>query len=59
MKITARKLKEYKIQNKKIALLTAYDYTTAKIFDEAEIDGILIGDSVGHVILGYDSTTKV
>ncbi len=59
MKITAKKLKEYKLQNKKISLLTAYDYSTAKIFDEAGLDGILIGDSLGQVILGYNSTVKV
>jgi len=59
MKITTAKLQEYKKINRKIASLTAYDYSSAKLFDEAGIDAILIGDSVGQVILGYDSTTKV
>jgi len=43
----------------RIAMLTAYDYFTAKVLDEAGIDIILIGDSLGMVILGYDNTLSV
>ncbi len=44
---------------KKISMLTAYDYPTAKILDESGVDSILIGDSLGMVVLGYEDTTRV
>ena len=48
-----------KEKNHKITALTAYDFPFAKILDEAGIDIILVGDSLGNVILGYDNTLPV
>lgn len=45
--------------NRKLTMLTAYDYPTAQIIDEAGIDSILVGDSLGNVILGYENTLSV
>lgn len=50
---------EMKKRGEKIAALTAYDYPTARLLDESGIDIILIGDSVGMVVLGYEDTTRV
>lgn len=50
---------ELKLKNEKIALLTAYDYSTARVLEEADIDGILVGDSLGMVALGYENTYNV
>ncbi len=58
-KFTVASFREAKSKGKKITMLTAYDYPTAKVLDEAGIDSILVGDSVGTVVLGYDSTVKV
>ena len=44
---------------KKITSVTAYDYPTAKLVDDADVDVILVGDSLGMVVLGYPDTTKV
>lgn len=52
-------IKEMKQQGEKIAMLTAYDYATAKIIDEAGVPLILVGDSLGMVVLGYESTIPV
>ena len=42
-----------------VSMLTAYDYPTARLFDEAGIDALLVGDSLGMVVLGYPDTTHV
>lgn len=52
-------IKKMKMQGEKIAMLTAYDFAMASILDESDIDILLIGDSLGMVVLGYDSTLPV
>ena len=59
MRMDINQIKEMKQRGEKIAMLTAYDYATAKIVDEAGIPLILVGDSLGMVVLGYDSTIPV
>lgn len=58
-KATTAKLLEMKKEQAKITMLTAYDYPTAKVAEDAGIDVILVGDSLGMVVLGYDSTLPV
>lgn len=58
-KITAPFLQQRKARGEKIACLTAYDYPTARLVDEAGIDLILVGDSLAEVVLGYESTLPV
>ncbi|HLE16881.1 MAG TPA: 3-methyl-2-oxobutanoate hydroxymethyltransferase, partial [Syntrophales bacterium] len=55
-KITTSVIREKKIKGEKITMLTAYDYATAIVLDESGVDIILVGDSLGMVVLGYDST---
>src|SRR3954467_6960780 len=50
---------EMKRAGQRITALTAYDYPTARLLDESGIDIILVGDSVGMVVLGYEDTTSV
>ena len=59
MRVTINQIKEMKQKGEKIAMLTAYDYTTAKIIDEVGIPLILVGDSLGMVVLGYETTIPV
>lgn len=59
MKNTILTLQKYKQNKQKITMLTAYDYTTAKLMDESGVDCLLVGDSLGMVMLGYDSTVSV
>lgn len=59
MKNTIATFAQAKVEGRKLSMLTAYDYSTAKLEDEAGIDGILIGDSLGNVVLGYEDTLSV
>ena len=59
MKNTVNTLKEAKEQGRKISMITAYDYTASKLFDEIGIECILVGDSLGNVVLGYEDTLSV
>ena len=54
-----RDFREMKRRGERITALTAYDYPTARLLDESGIDIILVGDSVGMVVLGYEDTTRV
>lgn len=59
MKNTTVTFKAAKAKGEKLTMLTAYDYTTAKLIDEAGINAILVGDSLGMVMLGYEDTLAV
>lgn len=59
MRFTINQIKEMKLKGEKITALTAYDYSTAKIVDEVGIPLILVGDTLGEVVLGYGSTIPV
>ncbi len=59
MKNTVVTFKEAKAKGEKLTMLTAYDYSTAKLVDGAGINSILVGDSLGNVVLGYPDTISV
>ena len=58
-KVTTHQLQEMKTRGEKISMLTAYDYSFAKILDDAGIDVILVGDSASNVMAGHDSTLPI
>lgn len=58
-KTTVHSFQRMKDNNEKIAMLTAYDYSTAQVIEEAEVDGILVGDSLAMVALGYKDTYNI
>lgn len=59
MKNTVLTFKQAKEKGEKLSMLTAYDYSTAKLIDEAGVNSILVGDSLGNVVLGYEDTISV
>ncbi len=59
MKNTVTTFQQAKRNGEKLTMLTAYDYSMAKLIDEAGVNSILVGDSLGNVILGYDDTVSV
>ena len=59
MRVTVNQIREMKAKGEKITMLTAYDYSTARIVDETGVPLILVGDSLGMVVLGYESTIPV
>ena len=58
-RITTNTLQEMKLKGQKIAMLTAYDYSMAKIVDEAGMDVILVGDSASNVMAGHETTLPI
>src|SRR3954463_14283069 len=57
--ITPPDFARWKQQRRKISVLTAYDYTTARLLDEAGVDCLLVGDSLGMVVQGWETTLRV
>jgi 3-methyl-2-oxobutanoate hydroxymethyltransferase len=58
-RVTVRDIAQMKARGEKIPMITAYDYTMARLADAADIPIVLVGDSLGMVVLGYDSTIPV
>lgn len=59
MKNSVATFKKAKEEGRKLTMLTAYDYSTASLIDKASVDSILVGDSLGNVMLGYEDTISV
>jgi len=59
MRVTIQQLRDWKRQGQRFAMLTAYEYSIAKLLDEAGIPVLLVGDSMGSVVLGYENTLPV
>jgi len=59
MRLTIKDLQDMKARGEKIPMMTAYDYTSGKLLEQAGIPLMLVGDSLGMVVLGYDSTVPV
>lgn len=59
MRVTVTQIREMKQKGERIPMLTAYDYSTAKLVDEAGVPIVLVGDSLGMVVLGYETTIPV
>ncbi len=58
-RVSVADIREKKKRGEKIVMLTAYDFPSARIAEEAGVDMILVGDSLGMVVLGYESTVPV
>jgi 3-methyl-2-oxobutanoate hydroxymethyltransferase len=58
-KVTASSLRDQKLRQEPISCLTAYDYSTARVIDEAGVDVVLVGDSLAQTMLGYENTLSV
>ncbi|HEV2125207.1 MAG TPA: 3-methyl-2-oxobutanoate hydroxymethyltransferase [Chloroflexota bacterium] len=58
-RVTAPGLRRMKLRGERITMLTVYDYRTARLFDAAGVDILFVGDSLGQVVLGYDTTIPV
>ena len=58
-KVTTRTFRQKKLAGEAITMLTAYDYMTATVVEQAGIDALLVGDSLGMVVLGYETTLPV
>ncbi len=59
IRVTVKSLSEMKASGKKISMLTAYDYTMAKIIDNAGVDVVLVGDSVSNIMAGHETTLPI